>query len=74
MLRLEDPVRLVTLQAEDAHAAATRDREAAADRILCAAVDVAVLLVAEGRPGRATYVMTRACMSADRILGRVGGA
>lgn len=65
---------MLTRTAEVAHSAATVDREQAADRVLCAAVEVARDLIAEGRVGKALFVLNRAGMSAERILGRDGGA
>lgn len=49
---------------------ATSDRNAAAHMVLDAAVKDAIELLRAGRPGRAEYRLTRAAMSADRILGR----
>ncbi len=60
---------LVTVQAEDAHAAATDDRAAAADLVLQLAVNEAVDLVRQGDVGYAVYRLERARMSAQRILG-----
>lgn len=48
---------------------ATTDRAATADLILDVAVKTAVALFREGCPGRARFVLTRAAMRADRILG-----
>lgn len=48
---------------------ATTDRDQTADRILHIAVTQATDLIREGRFGRAVYVLERARLSADRILG-----
>ena len=56
--------------AADAHAAATRDREAVALMTLDVAVRAAIHLIRQGRPGRAEWELVRAGMTAERILGR----
>lgn len=48
---------------------ATTDRVETADRVLHVGVITAVALIREGRFGRAEYVLERARISADRILG-----
>lgn len=63
-------VHLVTAQADDAHAAATSDRQAQADLVLNLAIIDAIDLIREGRPGFAEFRLTRALISANRILGR----
>lgn len=60
---------LRTAQADDAHAAATRDRAATADLLLTLAVNEAVDLIRSGQPGQAEYRLGRAGMAAERILG-----
>lgn len=59
----------LTLMAQDAHAAATRDRAATANLVLELAMQEAVDLIRAGRPGRAEWVLVRAGMRAQRILG-----
>lgn len=68
------PSRPGTLFSDDAHRVATRDREAAAALVLTAAVREAARLVRDGKPGQAEYVLARAEVSADRILGRGEGS
>jgi hypothetical protein len=59
----------MTVWTDNAAQFASRDRQQAADRVLCAAVEVAVDLFREGRPGKAEWVLARAALSAERILG-----
>lgn len=59
-----------TVTSEDAHAAATRDREAAAALHLDVAVKEAAALLRAGKPGRAEWLLVRAGMAAERILGQ----
>lgn len=61
---------LTTAQADDAHAAATRDRSTSADLILTLAVREAIDAIRAGRPGWAEYRLTRVGLRAERILGR----
>lgn len=57
---------------DDAARAATTDRAATADLVLHVAVRAAIDLIRTGRPGRARFVLERARLSADRILGDGG--
>lgn len=54
---------------DDAARAATTDRATAADLVLHVAVHDAIDLIRDGRHGRARFVLERARLSADRILG-----
>lgn len=62
-------VRLITTAAEDAQAAAYDDREKQAEFVLRVAVIEAIAWLRAGCPGRAEFALTRAGMSAERILG-----
>ncbi|WP_067434142.1 hypothetical protein [Nocardioides jensenii] len=59
----------MTIAADNVQLVATRDRAVAADQRLNLAVARAVQLCREGRPGEAEYVMARAGVRAERILG-----
>lgn len=65
------PIRPLAVQ-QAASDAATKDREATADLVLGMAVRDAVDLIRDNRPGYARFRLTRALMSADRILGGGG--
>lgn len=64
---------LLTIQADDAQAVATRDRSATADQLLDVACKDAVRLMRLERPGQARYRLARAGLAADRILGTTTG-
>lgn len=63
---------LHTVTSEDAHDAATRDREATALGILDVAVKEAIELMRLGASGKAEWRLARASMAANRILGTHG--
>lgn len=62
-----------TVTSEDAHAAATRDRVATSNMVLELAVHEAAELIATGHSGRGEWVLVRAGMRAQRILGESTG-
>lgn len=62
--------RLLTVQSEDAHRAAYNDPDAMATAVLRIAVEKAARLIRCGEPGYAEFVLTRAGMKAERLLGR----
>jgi len=64
--------RLMTVQADDAQAAAFRDRVAHVDMLLDVACKDALKLLQRGRPGMARYRLARAEVAARRILGTAG--
>lgn len=59
----------MTVWTDNAHTHATRDRAAAADLVLADGVRRAIDHLRDGRPGMAEFILTKAAMSADRILG-----